>query len=521
MNKTKRIVSTLVLLTLLCALFAVLPAVATETDGNLLTNGILADADGDGKPDGWFFRNAPSLMTPTSVGYEPPTGWTENYVDVNCVTNTGIQQVVKKVEPGQLYRVSALYQTIVPEGTNPTSYPGIWEFIPYYFENAESSGKAYADNYVPVALAANNSVANPLSFTNSFTSGSDPRRCEYIFRMPALAESVTLPDGASIGLLVRIRTSNNSFQVKIADLRLEKTDNWVVNGSFENGEYGWTQNTNCYPKTWNNDDSPAKIESTGVKVGSKALKLIKTAKRSASADNTATTDNHVLQKVYVDAGKTYRIRFWFNSTVNETQPRVGVLKGGASNYYAHYANGNNVSENNTKTQNAWRQYTYYFTADNVTTYVEIRLSLWNVAIGTEAWFDGVELTEVEKEGDIGLYSAIDGAVLAGLPKAGQEVQVRAIRKTGEETEDVTMITCLYKMVNGDRVLDSMLISVVSDIARSKQHSGDYLTTAGFVDAKATFEMPDSLEVGALYEIKSFIWDSAAGIKPMADVFGLQ
>ncbi len=517
MNKTKRMVSTLVLLTLLCTLFAALPAAATETDGNLLTNGILADADDDAKPDGWSLRNSPSFMTPTTVGYEPPTGWTGNYVDVNCVTNTGIQQVVKKVEPGQLYRVSALYQTI----GDAASYPAIWEFIPYYFENEESSGKEYASDYVPVALAANNSVANPLSFTSPITSGADPIRCEYIFRMPALAESATLPDGASIGLLVRIRTSNDSFQVKIADLRLEKTDNWVINGSFENGSYGWTQNTNCYPKTWNNDDSPTKIEATGAKVGSKALKLIKTAKRSASVDNTTTTDNHVLQKVYLDAGKTYRIRFWFNSEVNETQPRVGVLKGGASNYYAHYANGNNVSANTAKTLNAWRQYTYYFTVDDVTTYVEIRLSLWNVAIGTEAWFDGVELTEVEKEGDIGLYSTTDGAVLVGLPAAGQEVQVRGIRKTGEETEDVTMITCLYKTVNEKRVLDSMQISMVTDIARSSQHSGDYLTTAGFVDAKAAFEMPDSLEVGALYELKSFIWDSAAGIKPMANVFGLQ
>lgn len=516
MNKTKRIVSTLVLLSMLCMLFVALPTAADAADGNLLTNGALADADADGIPDGWSFRNTPSLVTPASGEYEPPVGWTGNYVDINCITNTGIQQVVKKVEPGQLYRVSVLYQTI---GT-ANSYPAVWEFVPYYFENAESGGKAYAADYIPVALAPNNSVANPLSFTNSITSGADPRRIEYVFRMPALAENATLPEGASIGLLVRIRSSNNSFQVKIADLCLEKTENWVINGSFENGNYGWTQNL-CYPKTWNNDDSPTKIESTGAKVGSKALKVIKAKEQSAGKANTKTTDNCVLQKVYLDAGKTYRVRFWFNSEGGETQPRVAVRKESTSFYFAHYSQGDNVSANNTGTKDAWRQYTYYFTVEDATTYVEVRLGVWNVELDTVVRFDGVELTEVERGGEVGLYSITDGAVLTGLPTAGQEVQVRGIRKTEAEKEDVTMLTCLYKMVNGKRMLDSMQISEITGLAQSVQHGGNYKTTAGFVDAKATFTMPDSLESGTQYVLKAFIWDSVTGIKPIAEVFGLQ
>lgn len=495
MNKTKRIVSTLVLLTLLCALFAVLPAVATETDGNLLTNGALADEDGNGTPDGWSLFNASSLITPETAEYTTLKDWSGNYVRVNSVKNSGLEQSIRNVELGELYKLSALYASTDKNFT--------WDLAILYYSDADAKGKVL-DATAPVVLEYTNSVTEASWISSNFIATDEAIRGETVFKMPTIKEG-TLPEGASIGLRIRPRSTDDAIDICITDIKLEKTDNWLVNGGFESGMLGWTA---LKPS---GTAATATLEVAAGNNAPEGERFVSVQDDKAKA--------FVTQKVQLEAGRNYRFSFWFTSPDGEQAARGAVSDSASSaQYLAHPTAGKNVTADNVATaQNVWRQYTYYITVpETITMPVAIRLWPFNCSLRT-LYFDDVQLCEVEKEGDVRMYSTdAKNEALQVLPAAGSTVKVRGIKTTTLEKDSADIMVALYKK-DGDKkqVVDIKVYGGTEQERQGYNTAMSVKATANFIEFSKEYTLPSTLEANTEYELKAFAWDASGGLKPIS------
>lgn len=498
MNKTKRIVSTLVLLSMLCMLFAALPTAAATADGNLLTNGALADADADGIPDGWSLAKEPSLVTPDTEGYTPLTGWAGNYLKIEASDEkgAGLSQDIRSLELGELYKASVLYT-----GTTKNLR---WDLTVLYYADANATAQIINDTslelkYTYTLTSYTTGIANFIPTTDGALKN------EVVFKMPTIKDG-TLPEGASIGLRIKVSTSAAGIDASIADIRLEKTKNWVANGSFENGLSGWT------------------------KSGSSAANAIYAAVPETYVEGTSSAklqdDNNALflkQSIYVEGGKTYRVRFWFKASESVT-PRLGVLNAADSKYYAHFTMGTNVSQNSQEVSD-WHQFTYYFTTKSDEPYITIRLSTWNtgkgVGLGKTIYFDDISVTEVKNTADIALYSPTTGEALTAMPAQGATVECRATVKVaqGVTADTADILFAVYELKDNKKKLMHIDFGGGTAVALSKHNYADVATN--FVEVKDTFTIPDTLNASGTYMAQAFVWKPWAALTPIGTSFAVQ
>ncbi len=499
MNKTKRIVSTLVLLTLLCALFAALPTAATAADENLLTNGKLADEDGDGIPDGWsrYSTGVFSLVTPTTEGYAPPSGWEGNYILANKAGNAGVRQSVRQLEPGALYKATALYSN---DAVSP-----VWEFkVMYYSGPADANGTLFSDLIdSPVKLSYNNTAIGP-TWSPSLSMQKRPFEAdkgtsEYIFKMPEIS-SGTLPEGATLGLSVCVRTTNANPTFKVTNICLEKTKNYIADGSFEKGLGEW------------------KI-TTGTKADDAVIPTVETAADAPEgkmvvkmADSKGQV--YLSQKIFVEKEKTYHVRFWFKAP-DGSVPRLCVIDG--STWYAHYENGGNVSGNNPSTT-AWRQYTYYFTTSASSASVEIRLATCSTG-GKTVYFDGIEVSEMKDAAETALYNPTDGSAVTALPVAGTELLSRTIVTTKEPNDTAFVFYALYKHNETAKQLVDVQMAGGTALAQITHFTAAVKTN--FIEITDTYTMPTTLDTSAEYSLKVFVFEDLQNIKNLNKALTLQ
>lgn len=506
MNKTTRILSALLLVTLLCTCFAVVPASAdtkavqaTVLAGNLVVNSAMADEDEDALPDNWAFDTTSGDASVTLVkagdeGYNAPADWTGNYVKIFSGTsgthgsyNRGVSQSVKGLNPGTLYKLSALYES---ESNQIT-----WDLSLLYFANDSAKGTAIESS--GLTLTYNQFITANAWTVSNFAANENGGEGEYVFRMPTLAEGSVLPEGASLGISVKVRAAASNVTVTLANIQLTGTDDLIVNGDFEGDLAGWSAN----------------------KTGAAATSVAESEKANGNTYAKIQDDNakaFLLQSVPVDGGKTYRIRFSFSASASST-PRLGVLNGASGKYYCHFNAGTNVSNNDPATT-AWHQYTYYFTTLSTETKINIRLATWNTG-GNTLHFDDISLVEMTRPADMALYSTTSGAVLSDMPTAGEAVQCRAMVKTTEAKDTAKLIFVVYKLEDGKKQIAYITYGDDTAIAQSKHHYTDVATN--FVEVSKTFTIPSDLDSDSTYITQAFVWETLGGLKPLDTSFALQ
>ena len=503
MNKTKRIVSTLVLLSMLCMFFVALPTAADAADGNLLTNGALADADADGMPDGWSLVKEPSLVTPDTEGYTSLTGWAGNYLKIeeSDAKGAGVSQDIRSLELGELYKASVLYT-----GTTKNLR---WDLTVLYY--ADANATAQTIDKAPLELKYTYTLLSSSQGDATFIATTDGAlKNEVVFKMPTIKEG-SLPEGASIGLRIKVSSSATGIDASIADIRLEKTKNWVANGSFEGGLSGdWASiSTNAAA------DSSAVVlsEDSGVPEGKNYLRIIDTKSK-----------RFLRKKVNLDGGKTYRFSFWYKSSSNK-KAAGGIHNEGGASYYANLTNGANTLADNVESS-AWRQYTYYFTLpETYTAPANIRLTMpyQGGGDGGDFCYDNVGIWEVASDGEVQMYSTgADNAVLSDIPTAGSKIKVRGIMKTSEP-DSADMAIALYKL-NGDKkqIVNIEYYAGTEQAVQTYQESNTLKTQpTGFIEFSEEYTLPSTLEADAEYELKAFAWDALEGLKPLGEPYTIK